>query len=93
MAECGIIVDYSPILLVIRLTPIVNKAFRQYKAPLDRWWCVNEAYINIKGQWRYLDRAVATSRMTIDFLLTVKWDSAAAVFFFTRSFVITANPR
>nr|ULG19954.1 IS6 family transposase [Yersinia frederiksenii] len=42
-------------------------------------------YIKIKGQWRYLYRAVDTEGQTIDFLLTAKRDAAAAQRFFRKA--------
>lgn len=41
--------------------------------------------IKIKGQWKYLYRAVDTAGQTIDFLLTAKRDAAAALLFFRKS--------
>ena len=39
---------------------------------------MDETYIKVKGQWKYLYRAVDSSGQTTDFLLTAKWDAAAA---------------
>lgn len=39
-------------------------------------WC--ETYIKVAGQWKYLYRAVDKSGDTVDFLLTVRRDFAAA---------------
>src|SRR5271163_5021364 len=41
-------------------------------------WRVDETYIKVKGQERFLYRAVDSSGQTIDFLLTAKRDTAAA---------------
>ena len=38
---------------------------------------MDETYIKIKGQWKYLYRAVDAAGHTIDFLLTAKRDAAA----------------
>ncbi|CNF29318.1 transposase [Yersinia rohdei] len=46
---------------------------------------MDETYIKIKGQWKYLYRAVDTSGQTIDFLLTAKRDAAAALRFFRKA--------
>jgi transposase-like protein len=50
---------------------------------------VDETYIKVKGQERFLYRAVDSSGQTIDFLLTAKRDTAAAKRFFQRGL---ANP-
>lgn len=39
----------------------------------------------LKGQWKYLYRAVDTAGQTIDFLLTAKRDAAAALRFFRKA--------
>lgn len=46
---------------------------------------MDETYIKIKGQWKYLYRAVDTAGQTIDFLLTAKRDAAAALRFFRKA--------
>lgn len=46
---------------------------------------MDETYIKIKGQWKYLYRAVDTDGQTIDFLLTAKRDTAAALRFFRKA--------
>ena len=46
---------------------------------------MDETYIKIKGQWKYLYRAVDTSGQTIDFLLTAKRDAASALRFFRKA--------
>lgn len=86
MAECGIIVDHSTLhRWVIRLAPLLDKAFRRHKRPVDRRWRMDETYIKVKGQRKYLYRAVDTAGQTIDFLLTGKRDAAAALRFFRKA--------
>ncbi len=46
---------------------------------------MDKTYIKIKGQWKYLYRAVDTAGQTIDFLLTAKRDTAAALRFFRKA--------
>ncbi len=46
---------------------------------------MDETYIKVKGQWKYLYRAVDTAGQTIDFLLTAKRDAAAALRFFRKA--------
>lgn len=86
MAECGVIVDHSTLhRWVIRLVPLLEKAFRRYKRTVGRRWRMEETYIRVKGQWKYLYRAVDTADHTIDFLLTAKRDAAAALRFFRKA--------
>lgn len=86
MAERVIIVDHSTLhRWVIRLVPLLDKAFRRHKRTVGRRWRMDETYIKIKGQWKYLYRAVDTAGQTIDFLLTAKRDAAAALRFFRKA--------
>ena len=86
MAERGIAVDHSTLhRWVIRLVPLLDKAFRRHKRSVGSRWRMDETYIKIKGQWRYLYRAVDTAGQTIDFLLTAKRDAAAALRFFRKA--------
>jgi transposase-like protein len=61
---------------------MLDKAFRRHKRTVGRRWRMDETYIKIKGQWKYLYRAVDTVGQTIDFLLTAKWDAAPAEQFY-----------
>lgn len=86
MAERGILVDHSTLYRwIIRLTPLLSKAFRRYKRAVGARWRMDETYIKVKGQWKYLYRAVDSSGQTIDFLLTAKRDAAAALRFFRKA--------
>ena len=86
MAERGIHVDHSTLhRWVIRLVPLLDKLFRRHKRSGGRRWRMDETYIKIKGQWKYLYRAVDTSGQTIDFLLAAKQDAAAALRFFRKA--------
>jgi transposase-like protein len=85
MAERGIVLDHSTLhRWVIRLVPLLDTAFRRHKRTIGRRWRMDETYIKIKGQWKYLYRAVDTDGKTIDFLLTAKRDAAAALRFFRK---------
>lgn len=86
MAERGVVVDHSTLhRWVIRLVPLLDKAFRRHKRRTGCRWRMDETYIKIKGQWKYLYRAVDSNGQTIDFLLTAKRDTAAALRFFRKA--------
>lgn len=93
MAERGIIVDHSTLhRWVIRLVPLLDKVFRRNKRAVGRRWRMDETYIKIKGQWKYLYRAVDTAGQTVDFLLTAKRDAAAALRFFRKAICHHGEP-
>jgi transposase-like protein len=56
---------------------------------------VDETYIKVKGEWKYLYRAVDSEGNTIDFLLCAKRDARAAERFFRKALrtVHTTQPR
>ncbi|HGM6401967.1 TPA: IS6 family transposase [Serratia marcescens] len=86
MVERGIVVDHSTLhRWVIRLVPLLDKAFRRHKRTVGWRWRMDETYIKIKGQWKYLYLEVDTAGHTIDFLLTAKRDAAAALRFFRKA--------
>ena len=86
MAERGIVVDHSTLhRWVVRLVPLLDKAFRRHKHRVGRRWRMDETYIKIKGQWKYLYRAVDSTGQTIDFLLTAKRHASAALRFFRKA--------
>jgi len=86
MAERGVIVDHSTLhLWVIRLMPLLDKAFRLHERTVGRRWRMDETYIKIKDQWKYLYRTVDTAGQTVDFLLAARRDAAAALRFFRKA--------
>lgn len=93
MAERGILVDHSTLhRWVIRLVPLLDNVFRRHKRSVGRRWRMDETYIKVKGQWKYLYRAVDTAGQTIDFLLTAKRDAAAALRFFRQAIRYHGEP-
>ncbi len=50
MAERGVIIDHSTLhRWVIRLVPLLDKAFRQHKRSVGHRWRMDETYIKIKN--------------------------------------------
>jgi hypothetical protein len=56
----------------LKLLPVMTWLFRPYKKAVGFKWRMDETYIRIKGQWKYLYRAVDQYGHTIDFLLTAQ---------------------
>jgi transposase-like protein len=86
MAERGVAVVHTTVLRwVQRFVPAFEKLWKKYARPVGSSWRVDETYIKVKGQWRYLYRAVDKQGQTVDFLLTKNRDRAAAVRFFVKA--------
>jgi transposase-like protein len=63
---------------VQRYVPEFEKKWNPYALPLGSSWRVDETYIKVKGEWKYLYRAVDKQGNTADFLLSERRDTAAA---------------
>src|SRR5215204_5592798 len=77
---------------VQRYGPELAARCRAFLKPTNRSYRVDETYIKVKGEDRYLYRAVDSTGQTIDFLLTAKRDAEAAKRFFRKVFAAQQNP-
>ncbi|VVE86071.1 integrase [Pandoraea sputorum] len=94
MAERGVAVDHSTIhRWVIKLLPVFEKAIRRRLRPVGESWRMDETYIRVRGQWKYLYRAVDKAGHTIDFLLCARRDTAAARRFFEKAIAGRGTPK
>ena len=86
MAERAVFVDHSTLhRWSIKMLPVLTVMFRRHKRPVGRNWRMDETYIKVADQWKYLYRAVDRDGDTVDFLLHAKRDHAAARAFFERA--------
>ena len=83
MAERGVFVDHATVhRWSIKILPVLAAVFRRRKRPVGPSWRMDETYIKVRGQWKYLYRAVDRVGNTIDFLLRAHRDVVAARQFF-----------
>jgi len=86
MAECGVAVVHTTVLRWVQcFIPAFEKKWKNYARPVGSSWRVDETYIKVKGQWRYLYRAVDKQGQAVDFLLSKNRDRAATVRFFKKA--------
>ena len=86
MQEWGVSVDHATVnRWVIKYSPPLEEAFHRRTRPVWISGRMDETYIRVKGQWRYLYRAVDKHGQTIDFLLTEQRDERAAKRFLTMA--------
>jgi putative transposase len=84
MAERGVLVDHATVdRWALKILPVLTAVFHQRKLPVGKSWRVDETYVLVGGQWKYLYRAVDKLGQTVDFLLTAH--VAAARRFFERA--------
>jgi putative transposase len=86
MQERGVSVDHATVhRWAMKILPVLAAVFRRRKRPVGASWRMDETYIKVAGQWKYLYRAVDRDGHTIDFLLRAKRDCAAARRFLERA--------
>jgi transposase, IS6 family len=86
LADRGVEVDHVGLYRwVQRFAPELEKRTRRHLRRCRGPWHVDETYVRVDGQWRYLYRAVDGTGQTIDFLLSAKRDKRAAKRFFRQA--------
>jgi putative transposase len=79
MHERGVRVDHSTIhRWILKLMPVLESTFLKRKAIVGKSWRMDETYIKVGGEWKYLYRAVDKAGNTVDFQLTATRDRAVA---------------
>ncbi|AUT76744.1 IS6 family transposase [Paraburkholderia hospita] len=92
-AERGFEVNHSRVhRWVIKLVPLFEKAFRKHKRPVGGSLRMDETYVKVKGQWKYLYRAVDRDGNTVDFLLCARRDKVAARRYFEKAIDRNGEP-
>jgi len=83
--ERGLKVDHSTLnRWVLAYAPLIEHRLRHFRKPHCGSVRIDETYINIRGQWRYLYRAIDKHGNLVDFLLTATRDLEAAKRFFRK---------
>ena len=86
MAERGVLVDHATVhCWAPKMLPVLAAVFRRRKLPVGKSWRVDETYVSVGGQLKYLYRAVDKLGQTVDFLLTAHRDVAVARRFIERA--------
>lgn len=93
MAERGVSVDHATVhRWAIKIVPVLAAVFRRRKRRVGKSWRMDETYIKVHGQWKYLYRAVDRGGETIDFLLRAKRDCVAARRFLEQAMALHGEP-
>jgi transposase, IS6 family len=96
LSDRGVVVDHTTLFRWVQAYAAkLEQRVRRHLRPCTGSWRVDETYIKVKGVWTYLYRAVDSLGQTIDFLLSVRRDAAAAKRFFRKALAQphTVNPR
>jgi putative transposase len=85
LAQRGINVSYETVRRwCIRFGPVYANRLRRRSAPGGDQWFVDEVFVRIDGQLRYLYRAVDQDGQVLDILVRKRRDKKAATRFFRR---------
>ncbi len=82
MLERGLTVDHTTVYRWVQAyVPQLDKRSRAHLKPTNDSWRVDETYIEVKGEWKYLYRAVDSQGNTLDFMLSAKPDARGRTLF------------
>jgi transposase-like protein len=86
MAERGIFVDHATIhRWIVRYSPHLLERFNWRKRPATGKWHIDETYIKVRGEWRYLYRAIDSNGDTVEFWLNERRNFTAAKQFLRKA--------
>ena len=85
MSERGLSVDHTTVWRwVQRYAPEINKRMRPHLKMSGASYRLDETYVKVSTQWKYLYRALDKEGNTIEFMLSAKRDIPAAKRFFKK---------
>ena len=86
LTERGVEVDHVTVYRwVLRFTPLLAEAARPCRHAVGDRCSVDETYVRVAGQWRYVYRAIDQFGQVIDVLVAPRRDAKAARRFFQRA--------
>jgi transposase-like protein len=86
LGERGIQVDHVTVYRwVQRFTPLLAEAARPCRHAVGNHWQIDETYVKVAGQWRYVYRAIDQFGQVIDVFVSPRRDAFATRRFFERA--------
>jgi transposase-like protein len=93
MAERAISVDHATIhRWIVRYSPELLKRFNARKRAVTAKWHVDETYVKVRGQWRYLYRAIDSNGDTVEFWFSERRNLTAAKRFLRKALTRHGRP-
>jgi transposase-like protein len=87
MVERGVQVDHATIhRWTVHYAPLLLEQFNRRKRPVTGKWHVDETYIKVRGQWKYLYRAIDSNGDTVEFWFSERRNLSAAKRFLCKAF-------
>ena len=85
MRERGVAVDHTTLFRwVQRYAPEINRRLRPHLKMSGTSYRIDETYVKVGKEWKYLYRAIDSAGQTIEFMLSAKRDVSAAKRFFKK---------
>ncbi len=85
MRERGLLVHHSTVYRWVQAyAPAINKRIRPHLKMSGASYRIDETYVKVSTQWKYLYRAVDKDGNTIEFMLSARRDISAAKRFFKK---------
>jgi len=92
MLERGLTVDHTTVYRWVQAyAPELDKRCRPHLLKTNDSWRVDETYIEVKGEWKYLYRAVDSQSNTLDFMLSAKRTACVAERFCRKALKASHN--
>ena len=86
MAERGISIDHATVhRWTIHYAPLLLEQFNRRKRPVTKSWHMDETYIKVRGQWKYLYRAIDSNGDTVEFWFSERRNLTAAKRFLRKA--------
>jgi transposase, IS6 family len=86
LIERGVEVDHVTVYRwVLRFTPLLVDAARPCRHRVGDRWQVDETYVKVAGQWRYVYRAIDQFGQVVDVFVSPRRDVRAARRFFQQA--------
>ena len=86
LTERGVEVDHVTVYRwVLRLTPLLADSAKRCRHAVGDRWQVDETFVKVAGQWRYVYRAIDQFGQVIDVFVAARRDAKAARRFFERA--------
>jgi transposase-like protein len=86
LSERGVEVEHMTVYRwVLRFTPLLADAARPCRHAVGDRWQVDETYVKVAGQWRYVYRAIDQFGQVIDVFVSTRRDADAAHRFFQQA--------
>jgi transposase-like protein len=86
LTERGVEVDHVTVYRwVLRFTPLLAETARPCRHAVGDRWFVDETYVKVAGQWRYVYRAIDQFGQVVDVFVSARRDASAARRFFDQA--------